>query len=453
MRCTALLTLVATGLMLGACADFYSIGRKSTLPDNPTSNKGLAIHLDAQQRLMMVGKDGNYCAEASPDAMAAYAAALAASASAQGYGSGSASNASQSNIASIGLRTQSITLMRDALYRLCEAGANGQLSGMSQTQLMARSQDLTAVVVAVEQLTGATAASQALLTGTASANAAATEISGEGQIEAAEKNLTNKQEATVKLRGKLADKKAEVQQQQGIASEAKRKAEEAPDDPADAKKALVEESAAADRELTADQQEQKLLEGQLKRAEEAEKRADEIVEKAASAGSSADSQTSASTSGAGSFATKQSRDNVTDQSSQYVAKSVEAMVTTVLNKDYTGADCMFLLTNITNLGQLSELQRNLLNTTLTQCTTLLNAKINAESAKLLKVATESRSDAKADRLQAAIDKNPALLTEMNAYLATKGNVKVGDVQTGVGTMDGLDLSQLLDDLLTKYNIP
>jgi hypothetical protein len=84
----------------------------------------------------------------------------------------------------------------------------------------------------------------------------------------------------------------------------------------------------------------------------------------------------------------------------------------------------------------------------------LNAKINAESAKLLKVATEARTlDDKSARLQAAIDKNPALLTEMNSYLATKGNVTVGEVQTSTGSIDGLDLSALLDELLMKYNIP
>ncbi len=189
MRRIPLLTLLATGLILTACADFYSIGRTRVLPDDPTSNHGLAIHLDAQQRLMMVGKDGTYCAEASPDAMAAYAAALAASASATGYGSGSGSNASQSNIASIGLRTQSITLMRDALYRLCEATANGTVTPLSATQLLARSQDLTAVVVATEQLTGAVAANQAILTGTSNAGGSASMMSNDALAAQARKTV------------------------------------------------------------------------------------------------------------------------------------------------------------------------------------------------------------------------------------------------------------------------
>jgi hypothetical protein len=413
MRCIPLLTLVATGLTLGACADFYSIGRTRVLPDDPGSNKGLAIHLDAQQRLMMVGKDGTYCAEASPDAMAAYAAALAGSAAAQGYGSGSMSNASQSSIASIGLRTQSITLMRDALYRLCEAGANGQVSKISAMQLMARSQDLTAVVVAVEQLTGATAAAQAMLTGTAGANAAATEISGEGQIEAAEKNLTNKQEATVKLRGKLAEKKAEVQQLGVASGEAKRKAQEAPDDPADVKQTLTAEADEADRKHIAAQQEQKLLEGQLERAEKAEKRAEEIVEKAASAGSSADSQTSASTSSEGEFAENPSREKLNDASSAAIAKSVEAMVTTVLNKDYTGADCMVLLTNITTV-KVDPDHAALLDNTLKQCERLLTAKIKTEADNL--VVTTFKKDENTARLRKAIDTVPGFQGRLEDWI-------------------------------------
>jgi hypothetical protein len=397
MRCTPLLTLIVAGLTLGACADFYSIGRTRVLPDDPTSNKGLAIHLDAQQRLMMVGKDGTYCAEASPDAMAAYAAALAASASAQGYGSGSVSNASQSSIASIGLRTQSITLMRDALYRLCEAGANGQLSKLSATQLLARSQDLTAVVVAVEQLTGATAAAQAILTGTSSANAAATGIGGEGQIDAAEKNLKNKQNATVRTRTALTRKEAEVTEQEKKARDAKSALSEAPDDQKAEKQA---ESDHEELELKIKQDEREALAKQLTAAESAEQRANEIVDKTASAGSSADSETSAATSSDGGFSGDQSRVRLNDASSVAIAKSVEAMVTTVVNKDYTAADCMFLLTNITNLGQLSDLQQTLLNNTLHECSELLSTKIQAEKNGYL--VGEVAEDANTAKLEGAL---------------------------------------------------
>src|SRR5262249_28678488 len=123
---------------------------------------------------------------------------------------------SQSDIASIGLRTQAITLMRDALYRLCEASANGDVSDISVTQLLGRSQDLTAVVVAVEQLTGATAANQVLLTGTTSANAAATAIGGADQLDAANKNLERKQAARAKAQDDLQAKTTEVGKQQQV---------------------------------------------------------------------------------------------------------------------------------------------------------------------------------------------------------------------------------------------
>ena len=414
MRCTPILTVIAAGLMLGACADFYSISRKTSLPDNPTSNQGLAIHLDAQQRLMMVGKDGTYCAEASPDAMAAYAAALAASASAQGYGSGSASNASQSNIASIGLRTQSITLMRDALYRLCEAGANGQVSKISATQLMARSQDLTAVVVAVEQLTGSTAASQALLTGTSSANAAASAIGGADQLDAANKNLERKQEAVARAESDLQAKGLEVDTQNGVATTAKSAADNPPDDASEAQKqTLRSKSDAEDIKLATLTREQKNLQTRVSNAKEAESRAQDIVDKVASTGSATDSTTSAATSGAGQFATNQSRDNVNDTSSQYIAKSVEAMVTTVLNKDYTGADCMVLLTNITTV-EVDADHKDLLDNTLRQCAELLATKIEAEKNGYL--VGQAVEDANTARLDAALDADPTFEAKLWKFI-------------------------------------
>src|SRR6186713_3517140 len=128
MRGTSWLILLAAGFTLSACgADFNSIGRRTTL----TYDKQTAIHLDAQQRVVMVGRNGVYCAEPSPDAIAAYAQAAALGVSIPGQGAGSGAGASQSDVASIGLRTQSITLMRDALYRLCEASANDTVSSIS----------------------------------------------------------------------------------------------------------------------------------------------------------------------------------------------------------------------------------------------------------------------------------------------------------------------------------
>jgi len=153
MRRTPLLNLIAIGPILSACAGDHTIGRETALPNGPTSNQALALHLNAQQRIVMVGKNAFYCAEASPEAIAAYVAALAASADPPAIDTNSPPAGSSRDIASIGLRTQSITLMRDALYRLCEEAANGMISPRD-VALLQRSQDLTAVTAASDLLNG-----------------------------------------------------------------------------------------------------------------------------------------------------------------------------------------------------------------------------------------------------------------------------------------------------------
>ena len=148
--------VVATGL-LSSCANLQTVGRTT-----PIAN-GTAIHLDAQQRLVVASATG-YCAEPSPDALSAYVASLGFGArGTQEREGASFLEALESNTGSIGLRTQSITLMRDALYRMCEASNNGHLSDLEVAAFLRRSQDLTAVVLAIEQLTGAVAANQVIL--------------------------------------------------------------------------------------------------------------------------------------------------------------------------------------------------------------------------------------------------------------------------------------------------
>jgi hypothetical protein len=397
MRGTSLLTLLAAAVTLSACgADFNSIGRRTTLP----SNKQMAIHLDAQQRVVMVGRNGVYCAEPSPDAIAAYAQAAALGVSVPGQGAGSGAGASQSDVASIGLRTQSITLMRDALYRLCEAGANSQVSAISATQLLARSQDLTAVVVAVEQMTGATVAAQAALSHTANSNATATAIGGADQIDAANKNVERKEATRQRAETDLNAKKAEVDKQEGVVKAAEQAATDETDEE---KKPELEATAKTEREkLDTLKRQQTNLETRLSNAQEAESRARDIADKVASQGTAADTSAGAGTSGSSDFSENTSAKGLTDASAKEVAKSVETMVTTVLNKDYTGADCMVLLTNISEIKVDAE-HKPLLDNTLKQCERLLAAKIQSEVDKIQ--VTTFEEDGATERLKQELAAN------------------------------------------------
>jgi hypothetical protein len=89
--------------------------------------------LDAQQRVILVTNYGGpdrarrvVCAEPSPDTMSAIAAAASA-AGGNGEVKANLGYAVSQSAASIGIRTPTIQLLRDGLYRACEAYLNGVL--------------------------------------------------------------------------------------------------------------------------------------------------------------------------------------------------------------------------------------------------------------------------------------------------------------------------------------
>ena len=135
---TFLILFVPVLLLLGCrTANRLTVDRTTILPPLQTTQDighggattihGTAIHLDAQQRLVLATARG-YCAEPSPDAMSAYASSIGLGLRVSPTTAASAAEALQSYAGSIGLRTQSITLMRDALYRMCEASNNDHLA-------------------------------------------------------------------------------------------------------------------------------------------------------------------------------------------------------------------------------------------------------------------------------------------------------------------------------------
>lgn len=225
-----LLLVSSMAVLISSCANLNTLGRSTSFPAIPNkkvendrqgtvvttysqptlTSKGKAIHLDAQQRLVMVNSLGAYCAEPSPDALAAYAASLSAGVSKLGAGSASLSQALQSSAASIGLRTQSITLMRDNLYRLCEAYTNGRLTDKQAAILLNRSQDLTTGIVAIEQLTGAVIANQAILNQSSGGNSFASLLSNQKLLEQFEAENTTFKNDLAALNTQLATANTEL---------------------------------------------------------------------------------------------------------------------------------------------------------------------------------------------------------------------------------------------------
>lgn len=163
-KLTVWIVLIAVIVPLAGCrtkANRLTVERTTEIPSRDTK-KGIAVHLDAQQRVLLSNAQG-FCAEPSPDAFSAYVASIGLKAGKPDEDSLIFANSLTSISSNLGLRTQSITLMRDALYRICEATNNNSIQKWETASLLRQSQDLTAVVLAVEQLTGAVMAKPIVL--------------------------------------------------------------------------------------------------------------------------------------------------------------------------------------------------------------------------------------------------------------------------------------------------
>jgi hypothetical protein len=174
-----------------------------------TKASGLAIHLDAPQRLVY-SKDGRVCAEPSPDALQAIATSQGLSLLTPSKVTLDLANALSTNAGSIGLRTQSITLMREIFYRICEAAYSGLLPDFEVTQMIRRSQDLTLGVLAIEQLTGTVKAQQVAISPNANADASGNLAATQETLVAARKNERSLKEAAKKADGDVTEQEKKI---------------------------------------------------------------------------------------------------------------------------------------------------------------------------------------------------------------------------------------------------
>ena len=340
--------LVAMAFVTTACgANFNSIGRQTSLPKNAG---GVAIHLDAQQRLVVYSAK-KYCAEPSPDALAAYAQSLALGTGVPGQGALSLAGASQSTLGSIGLRTQSITIMRDALYRMCEAYNNGALGDVMVATLLGRSQDLTAVILAVEQLTGAVAANQVIVTGTAGANTSANLVANDQALAAAQKNAKEREGSVEEAEQKLTSENKALGAAKTSADGAQRKLEAAnalaEDDPEKGKQVgdAKSEFDRAKETLEEADKNQKRAAADLETKKDQLENAKQVVETIKAAQDAILTSAAATTSGAGQFSLVQPRKNLSAEAIREIASAVRGMVKTVIEKSYAADSCMALLTS------------------------------------------------------------------------------------------------------------
>lgn len=127
-------------------------------------NKSESRLMSAKERaIIVVQKQGSnpqdsnktiVCAEPSPDALSSYAMQLAAEGKIPESTAFNLAGSFQEGSAFIGLRTQSIQLLRDAMYRNCEAYANGAIDEAEYSIASRRHQRNMVALLAIEQLTG-----------------------------------------------------------------------------------------------------------------------------------------------------------------------------------------------------------------------------------------------------------------------------------------------------------
>jgi hypothetical protein len=118
---------------------------------------GNSVAVQADKRVVISSVDSKgstlICAEPSPDAIAGLAAQLAAKVDVPGGPSGEASAGFARTMASIGVRTAGLQILRDLAYRACEGVINGVVTRKDYDTLIYGSGAVAVALIAVEGLT------------------------------------------------------------------------------------------------------------------------------------------------------------------------------------------------------------------------------------------------------------------------------------------------------------
>jgi len=140
------LSTIIVSILLTGC---NGIHRKGVLGNVQT------LSVDAKQRLVFHNpKNDRTCAEPSPDAIAVRAAALSTNFSTPSQVSGALGLSSNESAGSIGLRTQTIQILRDGYFRICEAYLNDAIDEKAYAGIISNVDGAVAVVLALDTLGG-----------------------------------------------------------------------------------------------------------------------------------------------------------------------------------------------------------------------------------------------------------------------------------------------------------
>ena len=161
------------------------------------------------------------CAEPSPDVakvmQAAFGGSIAAEVFGKGGGAAALSATSAEALAQLGERLATIQLLRDGLYRACEAYANGALTETAYVVMLSRFDDTMVTMLLGELAAGAFGRSLAALGGTAEARSFASTLP---------KMAKETEDAASLAKSKADEKEKEAAEAQERADAAKKKADE-----------------------------------------------------------------------------------------------------------------------------------------------------------------------------------------------------------------------------------
>jgi hypothetical protein len=218
------LCAVALCAAVGGCARLNSIHRGESVP----SDRAHILSVDAKQRAILsspfaIDRDGDqtisdeerknrvmrFCAEPPPDVFTAIGSTLGLKA---GYGRDKARQeanaeflqAISENAATIE-RTQTVNILREAMYRNCERYLSGAISENEFIVQAARDQRAMVHVLAVEQLTGAAKAQSTALTTIAKAASTGTSPEALKALEAADDKRKSARSAASKAAAEAKD--------------------------------------------------------------------------------------------------------------------------------------------------------------------------------------------------------------------------------------------------------
>lgn len=229
--------LVATLPILVGCATAPgTIFRETDL------NEGKSLSTDSRQRLIAntqvgaLSRPGQVdpkqiiCAEPSPDVAIAVANSFGAGLSILGKGSGSISGSQAEGLAQLAERTVTVQLLRDQMYRACEAYSNGAISGTTYSLIMSRINDTMVTLLLGETAGGAFGRKLAALGGEAESKAQAElgslSANAEGvknsaaELEAANKDVDQKEQIW-RDKEKIAGKESATDSEKAEAAQAK----------------------------------------------------------------------------------------------------------------------------------------------------------------------------------------------------------------------------------------